>query len=125
MPFSNILCRVGHDTPPELFINQLTPSSLHWKPGQLNLNLEAAPFAPDNVFRSNITFKSTVEPSNGGTASILRVRVPMWALPGQSSIKLCHEGKVLHYDQDVSPGDYVSLRRVFKSGTFSFPAETY
>lgn len=107
---------MNHDAPSELFINQLTPSTLNWRAGHLKLTLDASPFASDNVLRANITLESYTKPRDGSKASILRLRVPAWIVPGQSSVTLHNNDEVLHLDQDILPGGYLSLKRDFKSG---------
>ena len=102
---------------PELFVNQLTPSTLNWRAGHLKLTLTASPFAADNVFRSNITLEAHGKPADSSRESILRIRVPAWVRPEHSSVSLHREGEqVLQFDQGVTPGDYISLKRCFKTG---------
>ena len=110
------VCREVKGSPPELYINQLTPSILKWRAGKLDVSLDADLHSPDNVARASIKLEPFDGPSADGKAkATLKLRIPAWAVVAGSSVTL-NDGEVVAADADLKPGSYLALHREFKSG---------
>lgn len=101
---------------PELYINQMTPSSLFWKAGGLHVLLDAAPFSPKNRLQATIGLEPIAEQPRNLQEAVIKLRVPMWAVAENSSITITHGNVTLTSAEDILPGAFVSLRRRFESG---------
>ena len=102
---------------PELYINQLTPSTLTWTDGGLSVDLEATLYSADNVARATITL-GLLDKNADSVAADLKLRIPTWTvIEAGPSVKL--NGKALAKDDDLTPGSYYTLSKSFKSGVSS------
>lgn len=106
--------------PPELYINQYTPSTLHWRMGGLAVTLNASLYDLDNVARVRIGFEPLPGPSDTSREAVVKLRVPEWIQLEGSSVVL-NGGEVAARNEDLRPRSYLAMKRAFKPGAAEPP----
>lgn len=80
------------------------------------MSLETEPFNPENVLRSTITIEQSESPHNSAKEVVVKLRVPTWAEPERSSVKLYHGDELLQTSEEIQPGNFIAIRRKFRPG---------
>ena len=71
-------CRIHKQKAPELYINQFTPSSLHWRAAGLRVLQTVETDSRNNILVVRIQTEGSSEAGKAASA-ILKIRIPKWA----------------------------------------------